>query len=321
MPQQQGSSARLLIDTETTFKTTPGTPDAQYLPLVSESIGLKRVLHTSKTIRSSRNPNKPSAGKMEVAGDIAFEMAPQYLRLLKHIFGSAAGAASPYTYKIGALPAGMVLEKQFPDVDSTEKFALYNGCRVGSFRLAGGQEGFCEGSVSILGAKETLGSASFDATARDLGFSAFDAISATLTEGGSGLVYVTNWDILLENNLDGNNYVIDGTGERRSLPAGVAKVSGKLSCLFETFALYKKAIDRTQTSLSIVLKNGTGAGTLGNEKLSFFMDEMLFSPNSPVIKGPTGLLIDLPFEAWYNTDPDASALRATLEVPNAATDL
>ena len=82
--------------------------------------------------------------------------------------------------------------------------------------------------------------------------------------------------------------------------------------------LYALAVANTETTLALHFTKGAGTGaTAGNEKMSFYMDEMKFSPNSPVISGPTGLLVELGFEAYLNVDADASALRVVLLSPIA----
>ncbi|MBP8980851.1 MAG: hypothetical protein KBG09_06365 [Syntrophobacterales bacterium] len=319
MSQQSGANAVLIFDTETTYKTTPVSPDAHVLPFTTESLRLNRNLISSDTIRSNRNPQAPVRGNVDVSGDINFELSPQYGKLFKHIFGSygVAGGSAPYThtYKIGALPVGMCIEKQFTDLAS-DKYFLYNGCRVNSFKLAAKPEGMIDCSVSILGAKETIGSSTFDATATDNGHTPFDGFEGSVKRGGSSLGTVTEIDFTLENNLDGNTYVLDGTGQRYSLPEGRAKVTGNLKILFEDDTLYALALAHTETTLEIHCTKGAGTGaSAGNEKMSFYFDEVIFKPQSPVIQGPTGLLVELPFEAYYNDDADASALRMVLLSP------
>lgn len=320
MSQQSGANAVLIFDTEATYKTTP-TPDAHVLPFTSESLRLSRNLVSSNTIRSNRNPQAPVRGNVDVAGDINFELTPQYGKLFKHIFGSygVAGGPAPYThtYKIGALPVGMCIEKQFTDL-ATDKYFLYNGCRVNSFKLSAKPEGMIECSVSIMGAKETIGAATFDATATDNGHTPFDGFSGSIQRGGSPLGTVTEIDLTLDNALDGNTYVIDGTGQRYSLPEGKAKVTGTAKILFEDDVLYALAIAHTETTLELHFTKGAGTGaSAGNEKMSFYLDEAIFKPQSPVISGPTGLLVELPFEGFYNDDADASALRMVLLSPIA----
>jgi hypothetical protein len=321
MAQQSGANAVILIATETVFKTSPGSPTgAHILPFVSESVRLNRNLVSSNTIRSDRNPQAPARGNMDVSGDINFELSPQYGLLFKHIFGGyAVVAASPcyqHTYKIAALPVGLTMEKQFTDLASA-KYFLYNGCKINGFRMSGATEGMINSSVSVVGAKETGGAATFESSPTDNGHTPFDGFEGSISQGGAPLGTVTAYEIALENGLDANTYVVDGTGERYSIPDGRAKVTGKITVLFDSTTLYDLAVAHTETSLAIALSKGTGDGTTGNELMTFSMDELIFRPQAPVIQGPTGLLVELPFEAYYNNDADESALRMVLLSPLA----
>jgi hypothetical protein len=313
MAQQRGTSVRLIYDTEATFKTTPASGTSIILPYVKESLRMNRNLITSNTIRSSRNPQMPVRGNRDVSGSIEFELAPQYGLLLKHVFGTTVTTGSyVHTYKVGDLPQGMVIEKRFPDL-AVPYWFKYNGCKVNSFKVAVKPEGMITGSVDIIGAKETLSSGtSFDPNPTDRGHTPFDGFECTLLEGGTSLGIGTEVNFSLDNGLDGNNYVIDGTGERYSMPEGFCKVTGNVKCLFDSVAMYNKAVAHTESSLVVTFAKGTGAGTAGNEKLIFYFDELVFKPSAPAVEGPTGLFVSLDFEAYYGDDADVSACRAVL---------
>jgi len=314
MSQQRGTTVQLIYDTETVFKTTPASGTSMVFPYVKESFKMSRNLITSNTIRSSRNPQMPVRGNRDVSGTVDFELSPQYGLLLKHIFGTTVTTGSyVHTYKVGDLPQGMVIEKYFPDL-STPYWFKYNGCKVNNFKVTIKPEGIITASVDLMGAKETLSSVgSFDPVgATDRGHTPFDGFECTLLEGGTTLGIGTDVSFALDNGLDGNTYVIDGTGERYSMPEGFCKVTGNVKCLFDSVAMYNKAINHTETSLTVTFTKGTGAGTLGNEKLIFYFDELIFKPTAPVVEGPTGLFVTLDFEAYYNNHADATACRAVL---------
>lgn len=323
MAQQQGSNSKLIIDTETTFGLAPAAPNAFVLPFVSESLKQARNLILSKTIKSDRNPLQPARGNTEVSGDISFELSPQYGRLFKHIFGSVSSTGvGPYihTFKIGTLPIGMTVEKQFTDL-AVPKYFQYTGCKVNSFKLSCRTEGMIDCSVSLMGKKEVVSGESFDATSTDLGHTPFDAMDASITCDGAGLATVTEIDFTLDNSLDGGNHVIDRTGQRRSMPAGTARVSGTVRAVFEDVTLYNKAIGNTEVGLDIEFRKGTGAGTVGNEIFRLYVPELFFSPNSPVVSGPAGVVVELPFEGFYSSDAAASAMYAVLTCPSSSVQL
>lgn len=289
--------------------------DAQIIPFKSESLRLSRNLNSSQVIRNTRNPNKPSRGNTSVAGDISTELSPYMTTLFKHLLGSVTTTgASPYThvFKVGSLPVGLSIEKQFTDI---AQYILYDGCRVGSFKTTVNAEGIIECSFGFMGAKENTATTvtGLDGNPTDHGHNPFDAFEATIEEGGSSIATVSMFDLNFEQNLDGNNYVIGGGGERRSLPAGIVKVSGNIKALFETMALYTKAINHTETSLKVTLTKGDGLGSAGNESLEIHLEELLYAPNAPVISGPQGVLVELPFEAYYDNGSNASALQITIK--------
>lgn len=322
MAQQQGSTTKLVYKAEPYYNQVPpnGT-DALILPFVSESIRLSRNLISSRTIRSSRNPLAPVRGNVEVAGDVTFELAHQYGKMLHLALGTYTAVSGEtvgltagtyrHTYKVGTLPS-FTVEKQFPDLD-TAKYFQYSGCKVNSLKVSVKPEGMIECVASIMGANETIANSAFASSAVDLGHQPFDGFEVVLTEGGTTLATATSVDFSIENNLDGNAYVIDGTGKRHSIPVGTAKVSGTVTILFENTTTYAKAIANTESSLVVTLTKGTGVGTAGNEKLTFTIGELIFQPHAPVIDGPSGLLVELPFEGYYDNDANTSALMVVLD--------
>ena len=313
MSQASGSLAKIIYDTETTYKTTPGTPDAKVLPFVSEGLRLSRNLISSNAIRSSRNPLKPGRGNVNVAGDIKLEINPYLGTIFRHALGSVATTGTgPYvhTIKVGSLPVGLTIEKGYTDL---AQYFLDNGCRINKLSMNLKSEGILDGSIDIVGAKETVAGSSFDATPTDAGHSPFDGFEASLLEGGSAIAIVTEVDWALDNDLDNSVYVVGSSGERNSLPEGKVKVTGTLKALFDSITLYNKAVAHTESSLKITLSRGTGAGSAGNESLEILMPELIYKPQAPVITGPKGILVELPFEAYYDNSSEASTIQMVLK--------
>lgn len=432
MAQAQGSKSRIVIDTETTFKSDPAVPAGQVMPFVSETFRQARNQIDSKVITSSRNKKKPLKGNYTTEGDIQLELNTKSIGfLMKHFMGSlstavytttaptaltsadaalagnlngsyvyavtfynatgetalgtssasltvsssqisltdiplpsaaqiaagivgrkvyrtdgtgigdfyllttiadnttatftddvadgslgaaysAAPFAAPYThtFKIGDLPEGMVIEKGFTDLG---EYFKYNGCKISKFSITASTEGTIDCSISVLGAKETESSTPYDASPTDLGHTPFDSFEAAIEEGGSTLGYATSLAIEIDNNLDGNSYVIGGLGERRYIPVGQAGVSGTLTILFESLTAYEKAVAGTETSLKLTFTKGLGVGSLQNEYLEFYLPELEFKPQAPVIPGPQGVIIELPFIAFYEDSSEASSLQIILK--------
>lgn len=314
MAQAQGSKGQIIYQEETTYKTDPVTPDCTLLHFKNESLKSSRNLISSDTIRGDRNASKPILGNKDVSGGISLELQAYIGTLLKAAMGSnTTTGTGPYvhTMKIGSSLPSLLIEKGFTDIG---QYFKYNGCKVNKFSLNVRSEGFQDLSLDLIGAKETTGSASFDTTPTNLGKTSFSGFNiAAIEEGGSPIAIVTEADITLENNLDGSVYVIGGAGERQSLPEGKVKVSGTLKALFDSLTLYNKALNSTETSLKIIYQLGTGDGSAGNEYLEFFIPELLYSPNAPVISGPQGILVELPFEAYYDNSTEATTMQIVLK--------
>ena len=119
-------------------------------------------------------------------------------------------------------------------------------------------------------------------------------------------------NLAFENGNDGDQYLLGGGGERADIPEGMVKVSGTLKARFSDLTLYNKAVAHTNSSLKLGWVLGTGDGSAGNESIEFYIPELVFSPAAPGITGPKGIVIDLPFEGFYEDSSEASALQITL---------
>ncbi len=211
----------------------------------------------------------------------------------------------------GALSSATGLIKGVQDVDAAGNLILIND--TGTFQ---NDETIADNNSSPGSATSngTLGSASLDSSITDLGHSPFDGFSiSTVQEGGADIAIVTTIELTIENNLDGSNFVIGGGGIRRSIPEGKIGVSGTMTCLFESMSAYIKAMRSTESSLKLIYTHGTGAGTDGNEYLEFDIPELYFAKETPVIEGPQGILYKGPFQAFYDDDAGASAIKITLK--------
>lgn len=312
MPQQQGSTSILVYDTESTYATDPGTPDVRVLPFSSEGLGLNTNIVSSETINNTRNRSKNFRGNKSVEGDITTELNPYMATIFKHVLGTLASTgSSPYvhTIKVGNLPAGIVIEKQFPNL-ATPQYFKYNGCKINSCRMSFKSEGAITTVFNILGAKETVGTSALDASATDYGNVPWEMMEATLTEGGSASTIVTELDILIENNLDGSVFTIGNSGQRKELPVGTVKVSGTLKALFDSVTLYNKAVNNTESSIKVSFSRGDGLGSAGNEFTELLIPELIYTPKSPMITGALGVFTELSYEGYYQNSSEASTFQA-----------
>lgn len=314
MAQAQGSKAYLALQKETTFATDPGVPALIKIPFSNESIGRTIALESNDHITGNRNASAPVRGNTDVAGSISFNLGPFPGELLLGALGDVdTTGAGPYVHTITVgddLPS-FTLEKGFSDIS---QFFKYNGCKVGRFQLTATPSGFQKASIDIMGAKETASGTSFDATLTDLGDYPFDGfLLSSVLEGGGAITGITEITLSIDNELDGETFTLGSQGTRGSINEGKARVSGTVKGFFENLTLYNKAVNQTESSLFLAYQRGTGAGSAGNEYLSFEVPELVYSVKTPAVSGPNGIYYELDFQGYYGNDVDASALIVTLK--------
>lgn len=317
MPQAKGTNVGIVYDRELTYKTVPTSTAGWTLTFVSESIQSSRDMIDSNSIRGSRNALTPILGNHNVTGDINMELCPLTIgRFLYFALGTVTttGASSPYThtYKVHTDLPSFILQKNFADLTTT--YFRFGGCKVNSMKMSFKPGSMIETAFSVVGATFSSSTSSYSigqfATG---GFTPFTSFQAVVKDGGSTLGNVTEVEFTLENNLDDSVFVLDGTPNRYSLPEGRVKVSGTMKCLFENTTLLTKALASTESAIQIVLTRGTGAGTVTNEILTIDLPEILYQPQTPVVPGPTGIFVELPFTAYYDNDSNGTTLMMTLK--------
>jgi hypothetical protein len=105
--------------------------------------------------------------------------------------------------------------------------------------------------------------------------------------------------------MDTSQYVIGSAGQVGAIPSGIATVTGSITALFENDVLLTKAENHTESDLSLIWTDGSSSLTL-------HVPELVYSPASPTVSGPDGIVATLNFQGYYANDGDATVLVATL---------
>lgn len=346
MSQAIGANTRVITSVEDAYNVVPtlsAVKSGIVTPFSSESLQKTQALTDSKVILNSRDSRKPARGNYETGGDLSTELNAQMFALLKYAIGgsttvdslsatiapnNASVGTPPYThtFKIGSIPS-FVLEKKFTDL-TTPKFHQYTGCKISRLSMDVKTDGLVDMRAGIMGADmivaaNSMAKSGADQNGFDLAyihkpFESFELLAADLKIGGSAVAYISSLNINLENNTDGSVYIVGGTGSRKEMPAGIIKLSGKISCLFsdtagaDSSALITDAVAGTERSIDITFTRGSGAGTVGNEKLRIVLPEILLAVNTPPINGYGGLFVEFDYTAFYENSSEATTLMAVL---------
>ncbi len=304
--QARGRKSQLVMAFEETFGQTPAVPEAVVLPFESCNIRANQTLNEDNTIRNNRNPAQPSRGFVDVSGTTVVPVdAIAFGYWLKALFGAPTTTGDgPYThvFKPAESQPSMVLERGFTDIG---KYALANGCKVSSMSIDIGGEGDQNASIDIMGASEVLGDASFAATPTTLSLVKFNRFQAAVSVGQALAAKITAGNVAFNAALDGNQYLIGGQGFRGDIPEGIFQPSGSITALFEDLSLLDMAVNGTETSISFKWTNGPNS-------LEIKFPEVIFERTSPPIEGPQGVVVELPFRAYYNDAEEEASVVITL---------
>ncbi len=303
--------ARILMQFETTFKVSPtGTGIAAItLPVNTCTLRINQDPQPTNLLSAGRHASQPFYGDKVINGDLTGPLDLLAIgHILKAIFGvpTTTGSASPYThtFKIGNTTPSFLIEKGWRDEN---KYYLYNGCKATGFTLniAKGQPQY---TLPIIGAVETYSASSYqDSPTTDLSKPAviFDIqdISA-VTEGGGAITTLEEFSINFVNNPQ-LGYGLGLGGVATVVSEGVPAITGRIKGLFDGDTLPAKGRNKTESALTVVF-------TSGSYSLAFYIDELKYGQQSPVVDGPAGAMIDLPFLGYYQDAAAASEFRAVL---------
>lgn len=300
MSQARGSEANFALFEEDTYGQDPGTPSGFKMYLTSFGLQKQRRNIPSQTLTPDRSMEEPMRGNVDVTGPIGMEMNAESMGMLfKHLLGSVSTTgADPYSHEftIGDLPTSLLLEKDYgANISGSGRYEKYNGIRLARGRFQFPQEGPALASFDCVGADMAQDSSALDGSPTDNGMTPFSMFEASIQEGGGAIAVVQSAEMVLDNGLDTGQYVVGGSGVRAGLPEGKAGISGRLTALFDSTSLLNKALNDTESSLQITLTRGDGLGSAGNESMEFLVQQLKYSPNSPPINGPGGVLVNLDF--------------------------
>jgi len=222
---------------------------------------------------------------------------------------TAAGVLT-HTLKAGGNIPSYIVEYGFTDI---AQYLRELGSKLSNLSFSIGAKGAISLSTKWMGAKEAVATSSFDSAPLDNGKRSFDNLgiaAAAMLEGGSAVASILSIDsITLDNQLDGDTFVVGGQGSRSAIAAGTYKVSGSVKMIFEDMVMYNKAKNLTESSLDFTITRGTGAGTDGNETLQCVISELSYSAKSPAISGPKGVVAEYNFTGFYDNHADGTALK------------
>ena len=299
MTQARGFFQELLFAFEASYGATATSGQYIKLPFNSLGLGSDEDFIQPNTITGNRFDVEPVLGNISCGGSITVPLDVRNIGYwLKLMMGEPVTTGSgtyTHTFTSSTTIPSATIERGHPDIGS---YHLFNGCKLNSmaFDFTKGQELVV--SMNILGKGETLGTTSVDGDPGEEVFNRFNAKGVSVTEGGGATTIIRNVSVNVSNELDGEVYTLDGTGFRDSLPEAGFMVNGNYRALFNDQALYTKMINNTETSLTVVVSDGTNSLTLQ-------MDEIKYPRKMPEDNGAGVINLPVEFKSYSQDDADS----------------
>lgn len=288
MGASSGGFHGLYYIAESTFGTTPSTPEMTQLRHTSCSLVLSKDTFQSNELRSDRQIQDVRTGAQKVGGDIGFEFSwKEFDPLLE---GALFGAWTSNVLKAGTVQKSFTLERKFADIT---QYGVFTGCTMDKFSLEVKPNAIVTGSFSVVGKGAAYSGTPLDAipTASQQE-SPYDSFTGVMKEGGSTVAFVTGLSLSIQNNLS-PNYVV-GSNQTPFITAGRTNVSGTLSCMFQDLTMLNKFINETETSIEFTLGNGT------TKSYTFKIPRVRYTGGDNAVSGEGVVTLSMPFMGVYD---------------------
>jgi len=219
-----------------------------------------------------------------------------------------------YVYKAGGILPSYITEIGYTDIG---KFFKYGGIVNSKIGMTINPTGVVNFTSDWMGAQETVGANSFDTGSpfdnTKISFNGSELAAADMKEGGDASSIIKNLSLNLDNQLDGDSFVLGGGGIRGGISPGVYQIGGTATTIFQDTTLYDKAKNGTESSIDATFKKGDGAGTAGNESIQLVTPELVFTPKAPGVPGPGGITASFDFTGDFTDNADATAFKAIVK--------
>lgn len=270
-----GARSTISCQEETCWGTLadPGTQEALGVDFARETLRNQRNTIESQLIRSDRMRAPSQPGNERPGGEIVGELQPHgfWPLVLRHALGGsvATSGSGPYTHLLEGsvnLPEALTIEKKFGFPSGNIRLLRYLGSRVNEFGLEIPTEGVVTARAAFISRQETRPTEEMDAAPTypllNDPFNSFHGAIEMDTDGDGAketIATINSLSLLVNNNIDGDRFAIDGTSYRADTPEDVRVVNGRLSAFFtyDNWQLYESFMADTKLSMTVTLTRGS----------------------------------------------------------------
>ena len=310
-PVARGYKTALTMDFESSFGTIPDSADRAgvILPINTFGLNVSRNKNSAETLTGRRDPVEPFDGNTEVTGDVVVPVdVNAFGYWLKLLLGAPTTTESSgvytHAYSVGdTTPSGVV---QCTYGTATPSYGLFSGVKCSSMSMTVGGDEELTATFSLAGRDAVYSTTDYDSSASLVTLKRLNNFQASLKKDGATFATCTSCDFTIDNGLDTSIRTIGGGGMVYDIPEGIMSVTGTMSLLFTDLTMLTAAKSSTEMSLELAIAIDA------SNSLTFKFPEVQLQYQGPTVDGPTGIMAEFPFVAYFANSADDSVVTATL---------
>ena len=209
-------------------------------------------------------------------------------------------ACATNVLKVGTTEKAFSFEAAYQDI---VRYHVMTGGVVNETSISIKPEGMVTVSFSLVGKDMSVGATPLDATPTAAGTTEpFNALTGSISEGGSAIATVTGLDFTISNGIEGTKVVGSATSAEQI--EGMCAVSGTVTAYFEDDDLLSKFIDETSSTISVTLSDPA------SNTMTFDFPNVLYTGGELDVSGGGPIIISMPFTALYDAS-EATTIKIT----------
>jgi hypothetical protein len=267
------SDGTMAFITEATYGVTPASPAFKGLRFTSETLSQNVDTLISNEIRPDATVADVRRSTVQTGGEIQFELASD-TNFQDLMAAALRGTWTTNVLKGGVLKPSFTFERKITGA-ATTTYMRFLGSRIESFSLNVSPEQLVTGSMGIVGASHTTGTAILSgATYTGAGSNPVMAgadITAIALSGVAGVDYLSA-TLNVTNNLRVQRKL--GTTAARGVGYGRRQITGEIMAYFEDTAAYTTFLSDSVPSLTFTVTNGANSYAVSMPKIRITSGEV-----------------------------------------------
>ena len=293
-----GAKSSLKLGIEDTFGTAASLK--YKIPFTSESLNYTLETIRSEALLGLRGTKSIAPGKIGASGSVSLEMYPSSIGVLFYLALGKATANANHTL---IEPIGVTEDLPSATIEVShagEKF-LFLGQKVNSLSLTANVDSIASLSVDFVGKKAIAEAGTEETIMVEIDDDPYYFKEILLYDNEDLNIPVDTMSELtltIANNLNEDDYRLDGTGERKTIEPGQLEITGSMNIIFDANLLTGKYKDFVQFNDIAI---GAKFEKASEKKFTIVLPRVKLTNLTHDIDGPGTITVSADYEAVLNS--------------------